>query len=157
MTRTGNERFDRQWENIERYRVWDMKIDKSIFRYIEHELYSYDETKRELARYREDVLEGTHFPEVSVRSNPGDSTASKVVRLTSSAFVIHAEKVINAVDRSLAILGDKYMELFEYKYQKGLPWQEVVLEMDISDRTYFRLRRELVMTVGQQLGLINIG
>jgi len=144
MTRTGNERFDRQWENIERHRVWDMKIDKSIFRYIEHELYSYDETKRELARYREDVLEGTHFPEVSVRSNPGNPTAQKAIKFTSSVFVVQAEKVISAIERSLA------------KYQKGLPWQEVCLEMNISDRTYFRWRRELVMTVGQQLGLLNI-
>ncbi len=133
-----------------------MRIDKSIFRYIEHELYNYDETKRELARYREDVLEGTHFPEVSVRSNPGDSTANKVIRLTSTTFVIQAERVINAVDKALAILGDRHRELFKHKYQKGLPWQEVCLEMDISDRTYFRWRRELVMTVGQQLGLLNI-
>lgn len=133
-----------------------MKIDKSIFRYIEHELYNYDETKRELARYREDVLEGTHFPEVSVRSNPGNPTAQKAIKLTSSVFVVQAEKVISAIDRSLNILGDRHKELFKYKYQKGLPWQEVVLEMDISDRTYFRLRRELVMTVGQQLGLLNI-
>ena len=133
-----------------------MRIDKSIFRYIEHELYNYDETKRELARYREDVLEGTHFTEVSVRSNPGNPTAQKAIKLTSSAFVVQAEKVISAIDRSLNILGDRHKELFKYKYQKGLPWQEVVLEMDISDRTYFRLRRELVMTVGQQLGLLNI-
>lgn len=133
-----------------------MKIDKSIFRYIEHELYSYDETKRELARYREDVLEGTHFPEVSVRSNPGNPTAQKAIKLTSSAFVVQAEKVISAIDRSLNILGDRHKELFKYKYQKGLPWQEVVLEMDISDRTYFRWRRELVAMVGQQLGLLNI-
>jgi len=54
------------------------------------------------------------------------------------------------------MLGDRHKELFKHKYQKGLPWQEVALEMDISDRTYFRLRRELVMTVGQQLGLLNI-
>ena len=133
-----------------------MRIDKSIFRYIEHELYSYDETKRELARYREDVLEGTHFPEVSVRSNPGNPTAQKAIKLTSSVFVVQAEKVISAIDRSLNILGDRHKELFKYKYQKGLPWQEVCLEMNISDRTYFRWRRELVMTVGQQLGLLNI-
>lgn len=133
-----------------------MKIDKSVFRYIEHELYNYDETKRELARYREDILEGTHFPEVSVRSDPGDSTASKVIKLTSSAFVIHAEKVIGAIEKGLGVLADRHRELFKHKYQRGLPWQEVVLEMDISDRTYFRLRRELVMTVGQQLGLLNI-
>ena len=101
-------------------------------------------------------MEGTPFQEVSVQTNPGNPTAQKAIKLTSSAFVVQAEKVISAIDRSLAILGDKYMELFEYKYQKGLPWQEVCLEMDISDRTYFRWRRELVAMVGQQLGLLNI-
>lgn len=133
-----------------------MKIDKSIFRYIEHELYNYDETKKELQRYREEILESTHFAEVPAYTGPGDPTGNKAVKLASSAFVIHAEKIIKAIDRSLAILGDRHKELFYYKYQKGLPWQEVALEMNISDRTYFRLRRELVMTVGQQLGLLNI-
>ena len=133
-----------------------MRIDKSVFRYIEHELYQYDNTKKELELYREEILEGTHFPEVSVKSDPGDSTANKVMRLTSSAFVIQAERVTNAVDKALAVLGDKHRELFRHRYQKGLPWQEVALEMDISDRTYFRLRRDLVTVVGQQLGVLNI-
>lgn len=133
-----------------------MRIDKSIFRYIEHELYNYEETKKELARYREEILEGTPFQEVSVQTNPGNPTAQKAIKLTSSAFVVQAEKVISAIERSLAILGERYKELFYYKYQKGLPWQEVILEMDISDRTYFRWRRELVAMVGQQLGLLNI-
>jgi len=30
-----------------------MRVNKSVFRYIEHELYNYEETKKELARYRE--------------------------------------------------------------------------------------------------------
>ena len=133
-----------------------MKIDKSIFRYIEHELYNYDTTKIELVRYRKEILESTHFAEVPAYTGPGDPTGNKAVKLASSAFVIHAEKIIKAIDRSLAILGDRHKELFCYKYQKGLPWQEVCLEMNISDRTYFRLRRDLVTTVGQQLGLLNI-
>ena len=133
-----------------------MRIDKSIFRYIEHELYNYDETKKELRRYREEILESTRFAEVPAYTGPGDPTGNKAVKLASSAFVIHAEKIIKAIDRSLAILGDRHKELFYYKYQKGLPWQEVCLEMDISDRTYFRWRRELVAMVGQQLGLLNI-
>jgi len=101
-------------------------------------------------------LEGTPFQEVSVQTNPGNPTAQKAIKLTSSVFVVQAEKVISAIERSLAILGERYKELFYYKYQKGLPWQEVILEMDISDRTYFRWRRELVAMVGQQLGLLNI-
>ena len=133
-----------------------MRINKSIFRYIEHELYNYEQTKKDLALYREQILEGTASPEVAVQSSPGDVTANKAVKLTSSAFVVQAERVINAIDRSLAILGDRHKELFKLKYQMGITWPNITIDMGISDRTYYRLRRELVITVGQQLGLINV-
>lgn len=133
-----------------------MRINKSIFRYIEHELYNYEQTKRDLQLYREQVLEGTVSPEVSVQSSPGDVTANKAVKLTSSAFVVQAERIINAIDKSLDVLGDKHKELFTLKYQMGISWPNIVIDMGISDRTYYRLRRELVIMVGQQLGLINV-
>ena len=133
-----------------------MKINKSIFRYIEHELYNYSQTKKDLALYREQILEGTAYPEVSVQSGPGDVTANKAVKLTSSAFVVQAERIIGAIDKSLAILGDKHKMLFELKYQQDIPWPEITIEMGISDRSYFRLRRELVCMVGQQMGLLGL-
>ena len=133
-----------------------MRINKSIFRYIEHELYNYEQTKKDLQLYREQVLEGTASHEVSVQNGPGDVTANKVIKLTSSAFVVRAERVINAIEKSLDILGDRHKELFKLKYQKGVTWPNITLDMGISDRTYYRLRRELVITVGQYLGLINV-
>ncbi len=133
-----------------------MRINKSVFRYIEHELYSYEQTKKDLALYREKILEGTAKLEVSVQSGPGDVTANKAVKLTSSAFIMQAERIINAVEESLAILGEKHKKLFRLKYIDCIPWQEIILEMNISDRTYFRLRREIVAMVGQQLGLLNV-
>ena len=133
-----------------------VQINKSIFRYIEHELYNYEQTKKDLALYREQILEGTAYPEVSVQSGPGDVTANKAVQLASSAFVVQAERVISSVDKALTILGDKHNELFKLKYQLGVTWPNITLDMGISDRTYYRLRRELVVTTGQQLGLINV-
>jgi len=133
-----------------------MRINKSIFRYIEHELYNYEQTKKDLQLYREQVLEGTVSPEVSVQSGPGDVTANKAIKLTSSAFVVQAERVIQAIDKALSILGDKHNELFKLKYQMGVSWPQITIDMGISDRTYYRLRRELVITVGQHLGLINV-
>lgn len=133
-----------------------MRINKSIFRYIEHELYNYEQTKKDLQLYREQVLEGTVSPEVSVQSSPGDVTANKAIKLTSSAFVVQAERVIQAIDKALSILGDKHNELFKLKYQMGVSWPQITIDMGISDRTYYRLRRELVITVGQHLGLINV-
>lgn len=134
-----------------------MKINKSIFRYIEHELYNYSQTKKDLALYREQILEGTAYPEVSVQSGPGDVTANKAVKLTSSAFVVQAERTLSAIDRSLEILGERHQELFRLKYQMGVSWPNITIDMGISDRTYYRLRRELVITVGQHLGLVNAG
>lgn len=133
-----------------------MRIDKSVFRYIEHELYNYEQTKQDLALYREQILEGTSSPEVSVQSSPGDVTANKAVKLTSSAFVVQAERIVDAVEKSLTILGDRHKELFRLKYQMGVSWPNITIDMGISDRTYYRIRRELVLTVGQQLGLINV-
>ena len=53
-----------------------MRINKSVFRYIEFELYNYQETKRELERYKEEILESTNIPEVNVQTMPGNVTES---------------------------------------------------------------------------------
>lgn len=133
-----------------------MKINRSVFKYIEYEMYGYDDIKKELEMYKEEVLEGEAKPEVAVQGGLGDKTANKAMKLTSSKFVLQGEKVIKAIDNSLNMLGDTYKILFKLKYQQGLPWQEVVVEMGISDRSYYRMRRSLVTVVGQQLGLVNI-
>lgn len=134
-----------------------MRIDRAIFKYIEHELYSYEDSKRELALTREEIIEGEEKPEVSVMGGSlGNKTQNKAIKLMTSNYILKAEKVIQAIEKSLKLLDDKHRALFELKYKRGLPWQETSIEMGISDRTYYRLRRELVTIVGQQMGLINI-
>lgn len=76
--------------------------------------------------------------------------------IISGNATLAAEKTVNAIDKSLNLLGAKHKELFELKYINGLPLNEVYLEMNISKRSYYRIRRELVTVVGQQLGLINV-
>lgn len=120
-------------------------------------MYCYDEIKKELELYKEQIIEGESKPEVSVNGGcMGNKTESRAIKLVSSKFIMQTEKVIQAIDKSLGILGDTYKELFEYKYRKGLAWQEVMAEMCIAERTYFRMRRNLVTMVGQQLGVLNI-
>ena len=135
-----------------------MRIERRVFRYVEYELYNYDITKKELERCREEILESSPAPpEVKVQSGLGDPTAKKAEELSTSTYIARAEQTINAIERSLNMLTDLHRMLFKLKYQDCLPWQEVTIELEISDRTYFRIRRELVVMVAQQLGLINIG
>lgn len=133
-----------------------MKVSKAVFGYIEYEMYSYKETKKEIGLYKGQIIESRPSSEVSVQSQLADTTASKGIKLMSSPFVLKAEKTVNAIDKSLKLLGNKHKELFELKYINGLPLNEVYLEMNISKRSYYRIRRELVTVVGQQLGLINV-
>lgn len=134
-----------------------MRIERRVFRYVEYELYNYDNTKKELQRYKDDILESSPGPqEAKVQTGTGDPTAKKAIKLVSSAFIARAEQTVQAIEKSLDMLGEGYKKLFKLKYQECLPWQEVVIELEVSDRTYFRMRRELVATVACQLGLICI-
>lgn len=133
-----------------------MRINKAIFRYIEFELYNYEQTKKDLDLEREKILESSPCQEVAVQSSIGDSTASKAIKLTTSANIIKNERVVNSIDKAISILGEKHAKLFELKYIDCRPPKEVWLLMRISDATYYRYRRELIATVGQILGLVNI-
>jgi len=134
-----------------------VRIEHRVFKYVEHELYNYDNTKKMLQQYREAILESSPGQqEIKVQTGTGDPTAKKALQLVSSAFIARAEQTIQAIERSLAMLTEDHRKLFKLKYQDCLPWQEVIIELGVSERTYFRMRRELVITVAQQLGLINI-
>ena len=135
-----------------------MRIERRVFRYVEYELYNYDNTKKELERCREEILESSPSPpEIKVQSGLGDPTAKKVEKILTTTYIARAEQTVNAIEKSLNMLTDLHRMLFKFKYQDCLPWQEVTIELEISERTYFRIRRELVVMVAQQLGLINIG
>lgn len=133
-----------------------MRINKAVFRYIEFELYNYEQTKKDLELEKEQILEGSPCQEVAVQSSLGDSTASKAIKLTTSASIIKNERVIKSIDKAISILGDKHAKLFELKYIDCRPPKEVWLLLGISDMTYYRYRRELIAMVGQIMGLVNV-
>jgi len=133
-----------------------MTMPRAIFRYIEHELYGYEQTKKAIEDMREDILEGNGFTAKGLVPGAGyinDPTARKAVRLvTSKALRKMADNVV-AIDRAMARLNGDHRKLFVLKYLKTMPWLKVCHEMDISDRKFFRLRREIVLMVAAEMGL----
>lgn len=131
-----------------------MRIPPAVFRYIEYELYNYDQTKRELELGREDIIHQTHQQAAGGSSGPGDPTGSRVVKLMSTPTLVQMERVISAIDTALRMLTEEHCLVFELRYRQGLNWQAICREMPTSQATYFRLRRQLVETVGLNLGLL---
>ena len=133
-----------------------MRIPPAVFRYIEHELYNFDQTRRELEQDKLDIIHQAPQLAVGGRSGPSDPTASRAVKLVATPSLRQMERVISAVDKALVMLNEDYRMLYELKYRQGLSWQEVCDAMPCSERTYFRLRSKLVLTVGANLGVINL-
>ncbi|NPV90091.1 MAG: hypothetical protein HPY50_04855 [Firmicutes bacterium] len=142
-------------ENEEAKAVRAGRIERAVFRYIEHELFRYDATIDDILEIREEIIEEEYAPEVKVSGGQlNDATRRRATRLATDAVLIRMTRVVVAIDRALDRLGDRHRLLFELRYRRLLQWPQICLEMSISERTFFRMRRELVLMVGSELGLI---
>ncbi len=131
-----------------------MKLPRAVFRYIEHELYNYDKTRQEIEDLRETIIEMPPAREVVPGvGHVSDPTARKAIKLLTSTTLARMSRTVAAIDRALARLADEHRRLFDLKYRQCLPWQRVCDELSASERTYFRLRHELVVMVACELGL----
>ena len=129
-------------------------INRRVFRYIEFELYNYDKTKLELEQEEEDIREGTFTPDNSpVQSKPGDTTATKAVRLTTNTAIVRMTKTLQAINQALSLLDESHNQVFELKYRQNNHWRVVADRMFVSQDTYFKRRRELIEMVALQMGL----
>lgn len=134
--------------------VADVQLSRAVFQYIEYELLNYDTTRQVLDELREDVIGETTRPEVMVSGGrTPDPTVTKTVKLVQCAALARMERVVRAVDRSLGKLSDNHRHLFDAKYCRCMKWPQVCREMAISERSFFRIRRELVAMVAHELGL----
>lgn len=134
-----------------------MRINKAVFRYIEHELFSYETTKSEIEHLRDDVLYSSsiHDGQPKAVGVTSDSTGSKALKLTTSTALMRMERTVRAIESALARLNDTHMGMFALKYKHKLDMVAICNELPISERSYFRVRNEIVIFVGVELGLIH--
>jgi len=134
-----------------------VKLPRAVFRYIEHELYNYQLTKRELEELRRDIISIAASPGWVAANGTGvrDTTGGKAVRLVTNAAIARMTRTVAAIDRALVRLSGHHRWLFELKYCQGMSWQRICAEMHIEERTYYKYRRELVIMVALEMGLIS--
>lgn len=128
------------------------KIPCAVFRWIEYELYNLEWHKEELRRLKEEILlKSPDRLSGSGKANAiSDQTGQKAVKLTSDMRIINLERKISAVETSLK--RQMFSEIYEYKYRRCLPWQEVIMEMNVSESTFKRIRAALIKDIAIRLG-----
>ena len=134
-----------------------MNIKRANFKMIEAELYCYHESKKQLELLREEIIESTPSQEISVKSSPGDPTQTKAIKLVNNREIIEMERRLKAIDKAIEILktnneSRKY-ELLKMKYfERRYTDVGICMELGISERTFYRWRREVIELIANFLG-----
>ena len=134
-----------------------MRIDREVYRYIEHEMYHYREYKKELMEYEEEVLEGSPEPPDGMPKGNGTSnpTENKALKLVTPKGYREMEKTISSIDTALNLLSERHKKIFEMVYlRKRRDYYGISDDLHISFRTFQYAKKELILTVGRELGAI---
>ncbi len=136
-----------------------MKLAKEVYRYIEYELYHYEDYKKELLLERERIIESSpgYLSGMPRRSDKSDVTYSKAVRLTESTAVLSLERRIKAVEKTLSRLSGLHGTLFYELYTKARKdYVKLCLDLNISRETLTRYKTSIIIGVGNELGIVNL-
>lgn len=132
------------------------KMKPSTFKHIEAELASFHDTKKEIEKRREEIMNPTMTEElVGGRSNePSDPTGRIATRLVMDKRLGELERIESAISSVYDKLADKPKQLVHLNYwtRQKKTWEGMAMELEVGRATLFRWRNEIIKAIGENLG-----
>ena len=135
----------------------DRHIRNASLRLIEAEIRNYHQTVRDLRELEESIADPGTREEPVVNSGPGDPTPARAIRMMTSTQLMEIRRRVSAIEHMLEILKaspepGRY-ELIRLAYWDGrYTVKGICDQLSISERTYYRWRREALQVVAERLG-----
>lgn len=135
-----------------------LKLKTGTFKHVEAELYAFHDSKRELARLKNDILHASRPPEMTGggRSNkPGDPTGEKATLLATHRRIEQLERIVEAIEAVYEALPSEKQELVRLKYwtkPQTLTWEGIAMQLHVSARQAMRWRDEIVYAIAERIG-----
>ena len=134
---------------------------RAILQHVERELTAYPETKRELARLREDVIY-QHFGQdlnavTTSRASSlvwSDPTANRATVLATHAAITEMARICQAIEDVLGRLPEPQRRLVEMRYWGtwGTSWAAAAAQAGADERTCRRWDRLVLEAIAERLG-----
>lgn len=128
----------------------------STFKHIEAELASFHETKKEIDKRREEIMNPTMTEElVGGRTNEiSDPTGRIATRLVMDKRLGELERIESSIARVLDKLEEKPGKLVHLAYwtRNKKTWDGMAMELEVGRATLFRWRNEIIKAIGENLG-----
>lgn len=137
-----------------------MAIKKATFKHIESELYSYQETKKEIQHLRESIINFTGVEDQndtkgknSVRTinRPTEQIAT---RLVQDKQLRNAEEIVDAIDTVYDRCSEDHKRLIQIKYwgRESYNWDQLSLKLNTHRNTLMKHRKEVVEAIAKHIG-----
>ena len=81
----------------------------------------------------------------------GDTTLDKIIKLEENKELQRSIKEYKAVIQALALVDEISKAIFEEEFRKLKKKWQIINELNISERTYERRKRELIYAVHKEI------
>lgn len=129
-------------------------ISKHIIRKIENELYAYPSKSKEVADQRDEIFNGSHYPDVSVSGGEvGNTTQSKGMRLAQ----IEAGWV-GLISEALVTIPMEYRLLIRFRFFEHKTNDMSAEALHVSRALYYAWKENTILCIcllATQRGLVN--
>lgn len=134
-----------------------VKLKPATFKHIEAELYAYHETRKEIQRIREEIINGSALDENiggSRGNEPGRPTERIATRLVTDRRLRNLEEVVEAIDSVYNSLPENHQKMVRLKYwsSRHLSWGRIAEECHVHPNTMTRMRRDVIYMIAEKLG-----
>jgi RinA family phage transcriptional activator len=133
------------------------KYKMALYKYLEFELRYYQENMKELEQLRADIIEATpNAPEakISKTNKVHRPVEQKVLGLLDLRRAIQLEKLNFAVHKAYERAPEDMQKFIKLYFWEDLPWQQVIIEVSISEKCFWQWRDKILTAIALDLGLI---
>lgn len=137
-------------------------MKRAIFEYIEAELFDYRQTRQAIEELRLDIIEEGHrldllfFDSAPLTNKITNPTLNKTIQLLTNKRINKMVETVMAIERVYHRAPAEKQRLIQLKYWDGRYSNHGVAEkLNVSLATYYRWRRDIVLAVAIEMGLIN--
>lgn len=135
------------------------KLDKSIYNYIEYELFNYNSSKIELKNEEADAIYGINESDVNAGIRAKYKISNRVensaIKILSTKKITKLTKTINDIDSALKNLEKIYNDFFSSYYLKRYGKLKVCEMLGLSERSFYNYKNKIVWAVAREMGLMD--
>jgi RinA family phage transcriptional activator len=132
-------------------------MKKEVFKYIERELYDYEDTKKAILDLKDEILHPYKTDDINkdIKGNATSSpTENTVIKIATHKQLNRMINTVRAIDKVVDKLDGELKELYILKYRQQIHYNKIITcHLHMSERTYFYKREKIVEKVAEELGL----